>query len=258
MEDPQDVVVQQLVVGGKRFALDATDVVKLNSPFLTTLVDPESKFAHPPDGIFQVDADASCFACFLHWSRFGTLPSFVVEKEYFLEQADFWGLRDQVSVELQKIENDRENTIQQEITKELDKKIPSYNRYRHVVEALERAKQHHNFRDDDGAGRIYCATCGSRDYDSRWYDNTHYCSHCKGRSREEKRYTDCKSCKKIIHYKKDLGWCHKCSKCLQCQDPKCPNDGYVSCDYSYWHMNEKPTTTKQLEEELQKMTKTSL
>ena len=244
MEDPRDTVCKQLVVGGKRFALDAADVAKLNSPFLTTLVDPESKFAHPPDGIFRVDADASCFACFLHWSRFGTLPPFVVEKEYFLEQADFWGLRDQVSVELQKIENERQKTIQQEITKELDKEIPSYNRYRDLVEKLVGAKQHHNFRRDDGAGRIYCTTCGSRDYDSRWWGQSTF-----------ERYTDCKRCKRTItiNYKKDLGWCHKCSKCISCQDPQCSNDDYNSC-----RQYENPKTTKQLEEELQKMTKRSL
>jgi hypothetical protein len=73
MEDCADRV-HQLKVGGKRFTVDSEDVEKLGSNFLTTLVDPESSFAQPEDGIFLIQADAACFSALLYLSRFGSSP----------------------------------------------------------------------------------------------------------------------------------------------------------------------------------------
>ena len=58
----------QLDVGGKHFALDPDDIKKLDSPFLTTLLDPESKFAQPANGTFVIEADAACFSVFMYFS----------------------------------------------------------------------------------------------------------------------------------------------------------------------------------------------
>lgn len=59
--DNSNSTVYQLQVGGKRFALDSDDVEKLGSSFLTTLIDPESKFSQPEDGIYTIEADEACF-----------------------------------------------------------------------------------------------------------------------------------------------------------------------------------------------------
>ena len=95
--------VYQLAVDGVFFVLTASDLRRIDSPFLTTLLDPESKFAQPEDGTFVIEADAACFSAFLHYSRFGVLAPCAAHNDYVLDQANFWGLREKISHELQLI-----------------------------------------------------------------------------------------------------------------------------------------------------------
>jgi hypothetical protein len=101
--DEEDEDVIHLEVGGNTFMLTKDDVSLLQSAFLSSLVDPESSFKKPCDGIYKVDADAECFSAFLHLTRVGallmpttssaTLMETADEMEYYLLlQADFWGI----------------------------------------------------------------------------------------------------------------------------------------------------------------------
>lgn len=185
MEDFVDRVYQ-LKVGGKRFTVDSEDVEKLGSNFLSTLVDPESSFARPEDGIFVIEADAACFSAFLHLSRFGLLRKLSVAGKIVLEQTGFWGIREEVAGQLHMIRKK-----QLELTK--------------VIQLHERAKGHHNFNRHGSSERICCTDCG--------LGNT-------------MKYV-CIKCNRVIVYKKDLGWCHKCELCIDCQDGReCRNDSH--------------------------------
>lgn len=232
MEDPK--VVYQLQVGGKRFALDTDDVEKLGSSFLKALVDPESKFAQPEDGIFTIEADDACFSAFLYLSRYGHLPKLSMGDDGILTQADFWGLREKVSAAL-KVRSDECSSHRSKLAK-----------LTQLNELLVISKQHHNHRRDDGCGRIYCTDCGNRDMDSRFYlKGAKVAIEATG-----SKYIDCKGCNKTIHCSTDLGWCHKCSLCLWCQKGKhCPNDD-PKCSPRYWV---KPRTTEQVENEIKEL-----
>lgn len=164
-------------------------------------------------------------------------PKPALDENLILEQADFWGIREKVKTELLTMRAMR------------DQELSKVRQLTELVKTAEDAKKHHNFRKDDGAGRIYCSDCGSRDMDSRWYGTGHgfgRCYECKQVRKSEEKYIDCKGCQKTVFYKKDLGWCHKCSLCSACQSTECPNDDYMSCE---WNQT-KPKTTKQLEEDL--------
>jgi len=67
---------------------------------------------------------------------------------------------------------------------------------------------HHNYRRDDGSRRVFCASCGHRDIDWRYHIGDYY--------------TNCMKCNKDILYNPNLGWCHKCRMCEDCQTSDCP------------------------------------
>ena len=185
--------------------------------------------------MYEIEADAACFSSILHLCRFGYLVPLPVDQKYVLDQAEFWGVRDEVSKEL---------------SKELSKKKREVTKLKELLMELNKAKVHHNFRRDDGYGRIYCSDCGSRDFDSYLHDSKTFCIECNGQKfGPPSKYTDCKGCGKAVMYSKELGWCHKCSMCKRCQKSVCPNDKYISCRHSYYSQ-QKRKTTKELEEEL--------
>lgn len=194
MEDKTFVVE----VGGRRFFLDPESIKSLKSDFLAALLDPQSEFKKPQNGVYKVDADAECFAAFLHFARFGNLPCRTSKEDLMIEQADFWGIGEDIKNEVFKPRN--VNCLHRKIA---DLRV-----------AEVQSKMHHNFREFFGQGRIYCLgfKCAYRDIDTRVKDVT--------------KYKNCERCSREINYKSNLGWCHKCGLCKICQASEfdCPNN----------------------------------
>jgi hypothetical protein len=102
-----------------------------------------------------------------------------------------------------------------------------------LLEANE-VGQPHNHRHDDGCRRIYCDPCGNRDLDSRYGAGDHY--------------TNCKSCRNAVCYKKNLEWCHKCFElCLGCQSNECPKSDDVRLLFVFSGQLNKTTSRAKLE-----------
>lgn len=211
----------QLKVGGTRFVVTSGDVEKLGSPFLTTLLDPESAFAKPEDGIFVIEADAACFSAFLHMRRFGSLPNLSVAINIILEQADFWGIRKEVASQINLLRG-------------------KYWELTQNILLHEEAKKHHNiFKIDYSCGRSHCTDC---DKGIRLYQYTNDCV-----------YVECSKCKNIVKFNKRMGygkyfgWCHKCELCINCQgvlmSSPCPFDARSNRD----------ETTAELSEDIAKL-----
>ena len=222
-----------LIVGGTPFLLDPDAVAKFNSSFLSTLLDPQSEFQKPQDGIFTVDADSECFSAFLHMVRYGSIPEpFNDEgkRQLFLDQADFWCIKPRVVEAFTAAKGQRGEEMKANIRQY---RTPQQ-RLKDVCSRLAMSKVHHNHRYDDCNGRIYCSLCHNRDIDSRWYQKD-----------GSIKYTSCKSCNRDVMYRPDLDWCHQCSLCERCQGGgECKADCHVS-SRSYY----EKSTTKELEEE---------
>ena len=52
------------------FLIDESDVLLLKSSFLSAMLDKESQFAKPEDGVYTIDADPECFMAFLYFNRY--------------------------------------------------------------------------------------------------------------------------------------------------------------------------------------------
>jgi len=215
-------ITSSLNVGGSLFCVDQKDVDSLQSDFLSALLNPDSDFSKPPDGVYTIlERDAASFSAILHFSRFGGLPSFYDQEKVakLLVEADFWGIKERIqkalSIEKQTCANRIECVVGRRCV---------VDRRQQISDELYSAKRHHNFRDHDFRGRVYCFDCGNRDMDSRF--------------REGDRYTSCDRCQKEIRFKPDLDWCHKCKMCTSCQNLVCPNDNPVRNG----HYNNKPST----------------
>jgi hypothetical protein len=134
------------------------------------------------------------------------------KESVLIQEAGFWGIETKVRHMMQAAKR----TLQ----------IPrsELNQLLQLSALVEKSKVHHNWRKDDGAGRILCVHCSNRDIDSRWWGHN-------SRSifnQPAQKYTDCKSCKTTIYYEPNLGWCHKCSLCTDCQTTECPADCQVT------------------------------
>jgi hypothetical protein len=212
-------------VNGTKFFLERATIDLLQSEFLDKMIDPETNFKKPEDGVYSVEANEECFSAFLHMIRYGSLPACMIldkEKESaHLQEAFFWGIEGKVREKI------RETKTKLKISRrDLDNAT-------RISIAVEKSKAHHNFREDDGCARIYCTECCNRDIDSRYSNGD--------------KYTRCFCCDKMVYYKRDLGWCHKCSLCTDCQrsNSECPANRQVSS--SHGGMS---STTAELEKKL--------
>ncbi|CAB9520691.1 expressed unknown protein [Seminavis robusta] len=181
-------------VGGRLFTLSKDTISKLETDFLSKLVDPDSNFQKPKGGVFIVQAGAAEFSAMLHLIEYGSFPAVMLleEKEaVLLREAAFWGVEDKVKKAV------RDGRM---------KMKPSRSVFQRGVQLsmeVDKAKRHHNQREDDNCARIYCTDCYSRDIDDRFGHGD--------------SYTQCYNCKKDVKYNPKLGWCHKCRLCRACQ-----------------------------------------
>lgn len=222
---PVPTISATLLVGGVPFILDDATVQAFGSDFLENLLDPNSAFRRPLDRTFKVQADPQFFSAYLHYVRFGAFSD-SVDHAMMREQADFWGVKQQLC----QICDEKKERAELKAVAALKSNEYLLNRAVRKSINAEEAKKHHNYRDHDGHGRIYCGTgsCTSRDIDNRWYVGGH------SDDRGKKKYTTCARCKKdVIFNLPNLGWCHKCSLCSSCQSGECPSDHPCSCLYSY-------------------------
>jgi hypothetical protein len=192
-EDPLLIRVGQVM-----YALDRETIEALNSDFLSRLVDPESDFQKPLDGVYEVhDRDAESFSALVHMARFQSVPSVLLLKENrakLFEEADFWGVKEKLE--------------EAKLKGELDVSLSRFD-FSSVYQKCQQVadlEMHHNFCKDDGARRIYCGSCGDRHVDSRYSVGSNY--------------SKCIKCDTPqIKYNPDLKWCHKwCQACQRCQD----------------------------------------
>ena len=65
---------------------------------------------------------------------------------------------------------------------EISKKKREVTKLKELLVELNTAKVHHNFRRDDGCGRIYCSDCGSRDFDSLIGATVHFVLNATGKN----------------------------------------------------------------------------
>lgn len=228
MIDDKEWVVN-LKIGGKYFLLTSHSIKAMDSDFLNRLLDPESGFKKPDDNVYEIDADAECFSSFFHHSQYGDLVSSKLKEGKMLEQADFWGIHQRIKNEFNKI-----HQMKQEAQYLINVILTEQS-------ALVESRKHHNQRHDDGSRRVYCSSCGHRDIDSRFSKGDDY-------------YVKCKVCSKRMTYDPDLGWCHKCSHCSNCQLSSCPND-YKNDDKNYGHWSAAHRNTKDYEKKLAELNK---
>jgi BTB/POZ domain len=218
-------------VGGTLFSLDQQTIDNFGSDFLTKLVDPETHFKKPSDGIYIVDACPENFAAFVHMVRYGSIPhSMVADKEKetkMIQEARFWGIEGKV------LDVTGKTKAQSKVSKSILSEAVELSR------SLELSKVHHYFRKNDEDERIYCALCGNRDIDGHFLHGEYY--------------AECKLCEKKIEYPTDLDWCHKCQMCDGCQTTSCPSDDRMSCSYFLYftHDYPRPKSTKELEKDLE-------
>lgn len=212
--------VRLLCIDGVPFAVDEGCIRKLGSEFLARLTNRESPFAPPEDGVYKVQADPECFSAICHLARFGALPStmLVGSKKKTLEEASaFWGVEALVDQAIRQNRAER----RQSLAAVLEAGLASISFEQIAAQIL-----HHNCRRSDGNGRIYCTTCGNRDFDNRF--------------RERDNYAYCKQCSKQIVYSENLDWCHQCSCCRSCQQASCPDDCHVGCNVYGYHRTPRP------------------
>ena len=199
-------------------------------------MDPQTPFERPIDGVFDIlgdGADAEMFSAMLHYSRFGSLPR--VDREELQHTSDFFLNRDIVDAALRKerqVASDKLETLIPIITVESNLALAR------IIKRKEEERDsiaHHNWRKDDGCGRVYCDShdgCSSRDMDDRFFE-----AGARGVNSKASDYArckeGCKECSVMVTYKKKLGWCHKCRLCLACQPTVCPDNDGMNCIYGY-------------------------
>ena len=87
-------------VGGTKFLLERATIDLFQSEFLDKLIDPETNFKKPEDGVYNVEANEEYFSVFLHMIRYGSLPAcMLLDKENeaaLLQEACFWGIEGKV------------------------------------------------------------------------------------------------------------------------------------------------------------------
>ena len=222
--------VFHLSVQGVPFAIEASLLDTIKSDFLSTLLANGSAFASSadPEGVFAIDAvDPEAFSAILHLSRFGSL-SVTSDDDVLVTAADFLG--QSVSVRVNAAMEDRAGRLRAALDHGVASLAPRIeyiaDGYIKECNAFLLSKQHHNFREDDGHGRVYCTDCRNRDFDSRFYAAGSG-NAILGYKREGCDYAPCKRCGTMMEYKPDLGWCHKCQLCRRCQSCECPCDGQL-------------------------------
>jgi hypothetical protein len=229
-------MVHRLQLGNQHFALTDEDVEKLNSPFLSALLDASTPFSKPDDGIYQIDADAQCFAAFLVLAQYGTWTRVDDDRDFCLQQADFWGIREKIIEQICIVDHNK--TL-------LKKAVATVCSLR---EKLDQAKRHHNSRRHDKQGKVCCVDCGLRVVGSLIeLVGAMPCPDCQCRTRCRKtmsRDRKCRGCGQNVPYQPDLGLCHKCDTCTTCQTSECPNN-IVHYNYIVNHL-----TTDEIRKEL--------
>ena len=194
-EKPQDIEWIVLIVGGTNFQVERHVLNGMNSEFINRFIDPDSPFLENQTREYIVHADPEIFSILLHFFRYGKL--LFNERIMLMEQADFWGVSDQIGAEMEQMKRDQSAAGGARIKR----MIPTI---RQVFYKAFTEEMHHNYRYDDGSGRrIYCSICRHRDFDSRFSPGDDY--------------TECIKCRSKIKYKRDLDWCHQCKLCIRCQ-----------------------------------------
>uniref|UniRef100_T1J654 1-acyl-sn-glycerol-3-phosphate acyltransferase n=1 Tax=Strigamia maritima TaxID=126957 RepID=T1J654_STRMM len=91
---PKDRI--KLNVGGTVFETTRSTVEKLGSDYFSRLLDPNSSFSQPTDGIFFIDRDPECFRVILNIARYGEvfLNDGHVTLELLEREAEFYLLSD--------------------------------------------------------------------------------------------------------------------------------------------------------------------
>mmetsp|Transcript_13759 Transcript_13759/g.17360 ORF Transcript_13759/g.17360 Transcript_13759/m.17360 type:complete len:257 (+) Transcript_13759:83-853(+) len=235
-----------VVVGGTSFLLDAEVIEKLGSNFLSSVIYAQSEYHLPGTGTYTIDADPECFSAFIHFTRYGSIPESYLDKEkkqQMVNQAGFWGIRAKVVQKLRDLAAAKKRE-EDKITDGILEEVQKGNVLRDLSEAFEKvamSKMHHNHRENDVCGRVYCTLCGNKDIDAAWYSGD-----------GSEKYISCYGCKKDIMYQSNLGWCHQCSLCIDCQGPECEANRHVSASLRSYSACKKIPTTKELEEKAKK------
>ena len=103
--DSQEAILVR--VGGVLFAMDQETIHRFGSRVLTLLLDLQSSFQQPHDGIYKVDeADAESFSVFLHLARFRTLPCSLHGTATIYREADFWDIQSKVEAAFRRSEEE--------------------------------------------------------------------------------------------------------------------------------------------------------
>jgi hypothetical protein len=135
-------MVHRLQLGKQHFALTDEDVKKFDSPFLSALLNASTPFSKPDDGIYQIDADAQCFASVLALAQYGTWTRIDDDRDFCLQQADFWGIREKIKAQICTV--GRNKTLLQQAVATVCR----------LQGELDQAKRHHNVRRHDGERRV--------------------------------------------------------------------------------------------------------
>lgn len=157
------------------FAVEAAALRKMQSPFLDALTSADSPFQKPSNGVYVVEASAESFSMFLHFFRFGVLPSAASgrSEQDVLQDAGFFGIRDAISAALMQ----QRESLTQSLRAALQRSR------RNLQICLEEAQEekrrrvddepHHNRRSQWVASGVPAAALGISTTGSAWAQGTH-------------------------------------------------------------------------------------
>ncbi|XP_072047188.1 uncharacterized protein [Amphiura filiformis] len=209
-------------VGGVMLETTRDTIDRLQSPFLSLLLDPDSEDVEPPpDGIYRIDRNPEAFQILLDYARYGRIvgnPETLGE-EFLLEEIEYYKM---------------DRSVVKCVTDYFDEKKKAPNAGGIEVEkisitemSLNKEYKHHNSYGITHTTNIACYTSvpGGKgvcqtDVQSLFLYETAYL-----------RFpalfrAPCLKCGHIICFADDPligteGWCHKCHLCLRCQDMLC-------------------------------------
>eukprot|EP00058_Branchiostoma_floridae_P022231 XP_002607721.1 hypothetical protein BRAFLDRAFT_82832 [Branchiostoma floridae] len=204
----------RLNVGGTMFETTRTTLARLNSQFLDRLLAEDSGFSPPADGVYRIDRDPDVFRVLLNYARNGRLLlSPQVTSDMLSAAAEFYMLRQGA---LEVIEG---------LSKETSSARVRGRRYKVPAEISIQCEgtDHHNgliFQNSRNYPYQYQRRCSIDKCTAKMFDE------------EPQQFRQmCISCHRYVVVEQKpvpamgtivgVEWCHKCLRCLDCQETIC-------------------------------------
>ncbi|CAH1797334.1 unnamed protein product [Owenia fusiformis] len=233
----------KLNIGGQLFETSRSTLDRLDSAYFNRLLDHQSGFDQPPDGIYKIDRDPDSFRVFLNFARYNRIEC--LQPELLLEDAQFYLMGQNVLNSIQEYIDSTQHSSKAAVQNTILMRHPVFSKASDIKDSNKLDRDllkycHHNkigiYLGEDlirhGMVRkpvedIKCIPTGIH---TKTCDVLKYIKGYKTYVTEknyifldelEDKSLQCMECKVVIPIKRDLGWCHKCLLCYKCQGPWC-------------------------------------